>query len=319
MITEIKNTIFEKYQVRKNKKQKTAFIEYISEVCREHGISCRIEEKGISRNIVMGTPVEDCEVVMTAHYDTCANMIVPNFISPKNIIAYVIYQLILTAAIFSAAIGLSFLCGKFIYPELAFPVYFITLIAIILLMMVGPANKHTANDNTSGVITILNTMLSMSDEQRAKVCFVLFDNEELGLVGSSVFNRMHKKVMKNKPLINFDCVSDGDHLFAKLAFRDRKSDFGKKFTAAMEKNANATGMTPIIGTSGFYPSDQANFRHGVGVAALRRSWLVGPYMCRIHTVRDTVFNERNIECLTAAMLDFVGGDNTADSTDISAD
>ena len=31
---------------------------------------------------------------------------------------------------------------------------------MLLLMMVGPANKHNANDNTSGVVTVLETMRS---------------------------------------------------------------------------------------------------------------------------------------------------------------
>ena len=176
---------------------------------------------------------------------------------------------------------------------------------LLFLMMAGPANKHTANDNTSGVITVLNTMLSMTEEQRAKVCFVLFDNEEMGLLGSAAFKTMHKKTMKDKPLLNFDCVSDGAYMFAKLPKRDKKTEFGKKFTEVMEKHIKDCGMTPVVGTSGFYPSDQAHFKHGVGIASLKKSKLLGLYMDRIHTSKDTVFEERNIECLTNAMIEFV--------------
>ena len=49
----------------------------------------------------------------------------------------------------------------------------------------------------------------------------------------------------------------------------------------------------------FYPSDQMNFKKGVGVAALKHSkFLRTDYMDRIHTNRDTVFCEENIEFLT---------------------
>ena len=109
MITEIKNTIFEKYQVRKSKKQKTAFIEYIKGVCEEKCISCTIEEKENNRNIVMGASPENSEVVMTAHYDTCAKMIIPNFITPKNFLFYLIYQIILMVVIFGSAVRQPFL------------------------------------------------------------------------------------------------------------------------------------------------------------------------------------------------------------------
>lgn len=308
MIKEIKDTVFEKYQVRKSKKTKTAFIEYVKGLCEERGIACTVEKKGISRNIVMGASPEESEIVMTAHYDTCAWMPLPNFITPKNMLAYILYQLFLTLMILAAAAAVSWIVSRFagsLYGALALMV---AVYGMLFLLIAGPANRHTANDNTSGTLTVLNTMLSMSEEQRAKVCFVLFDNEELGLFGSSAFKKMHRKEMKNKPLVNFDCVSDGDRLFAKLPSRERKSEFGIRFIEVMKNNAQQSGMVPVIGTTGFYPSDQIHFRRGVGVAALKKSWLVGLYMNRIHTHRDTVFEDRNIDCLTAAMKELVGAD-----------
>ena len=305
MITDIKNTIFEKYQVRKSKKQKTAFIEYIKGICEENGINCTVEKKENNRNVVMGASPEDSEVVIAGHYDTCARMIVPNFITPKNFLFYLIYQIFFVGLMLGIGFVAGLLVRIFISEAFSVPVGMIVAYTMIALMMFGPANKHTANDNTSGVITVLNIMLSMTEAQRAKVCFVLFDNEEMGLLGSAAFKKMHKETMKQKPLLNFDCVSDGNYIFAKIPFRDRNSEFGKKFTEVMEKNIKDCGMTPVIGTSGFYPSDQANFRHGVGIAALKRLKLVGLYMNRIHTGRDTVFEEKNIECLTEAMMEFV--------------
>ncbi len=308
MITEIKNTIFEKYQVRKSKKQKTAFIEYIKGICEEKGIKCTVEKKDMSRNIVMGADIEECETVMTAHYDTCARMIIPNFITPKNIVIYVLYQFLIVAVMMVAGVGAGFLFAKFVSTEFAPLVGYAVAFGILILIMAGPANKHTANDNTSGVITVLNIMLSMNDKQRSKVCFVLFDNEEIGLLGSAAFKEMHKNAIKEKPVINFDCVSDGDYMFAKLTRKDNKSEFGKKFKAVMEKHIKDCGMTPELGASGFYPSDQTNFKHGIGVAALNRSKVIGLYMNRIHTKNDTVFIERNIECLTAAMVELTEAD-----------
>ncbi len=305
MITEIKDEIFEKYQVRKSKKQKTAFIEYIKDLCEEKGIPCEVEEKDFSRNIVMGTSPADSEVVMTAHYDTCAKMIIPNFITPKNFLFYLVYQLLLIGSIIAVAGLAGWLCLKFVSDSLAPLAFMIFYLVFLILIFAGPANKHTANDNTSGVITVLNTMLSMNEAQRAKVCFVLFDNEESGLLGSYAFKQMHRAEMKDKPLLNFDCVSDGEYIFAKIPKKDKKSEFGVKFKEVMEKNIEKYGMNPVVGTSGFYPSDQTNFRHGVGIASLKKSKILGLYMNRIHTSKDTVFEERNIECLTSAMLEFI--------------
>ena len=46
-----------------------------------------------------------------------------------------------------------------------------------------------------------------------------------------------------------------------------------------------------------YPSDQINFHNGVGVASLKKSKRGILYMNRIHTKRDTVYTEENIEFL----------------------
>jgi len=66
--------------------------------------------------------------------------------------------------------------------------------------MIGYRNKHTANDNTSGIITITRILEELSPEDRKKVCAVYFDNEEKGLFGSSFFagNCLCKKM---KPIM----------------------------------------------------------------------------------------------------------------------
>ena len=53
-----------------------------------------------------------------------------------------------------------------------------------------------------------------------------------------------------------------------------------------------------------YPSDQKNFPYGVGICALRRNKLC-LYLGRIHTKRDTILEEANVELLTSTLLDMV--------------
>ena len=54
----------------------------------------------------------------------------------------------------------------------------------------------------------------------------------------------------------------------------------------------------------FYPSDQASFVNGVGVAALKKSKGGILYMDRIHTGKDTVFEEKNIAYLVEHSIEF---------------
>ena len=53
-----------------------------------------------------------------------------------------------------------------------------------------------------------------------------------------------------------------------------------------------------------YPSDQANFPWGVGICALRKG-KAGLYLSRIHTRRDTVLEETNVNILRAALTTFL--------------
>jgi hypothetical protein len=80
-----KKELFEKYEIRKNKKQKTQFIEWVKELASKNKWEIEIEKGTIgSRNIVIGNASE-AKIIYTAHYDTCANMFIPNFITPKKI------------------------------------------------------------------------------------------------------------------------------------------------------------------------------------------------------------------------------------------
>ena len=54
-----------------------------------------------------------------------------------------------------------------------------------------------------------------------------------------------------------------------------------------------------------YPSDQKHFPYGVGIAALRRSSWAGLYCNRIHTKKDTVLEETNVNILRAALTTFI--------------
>ena len=165
--------------------------------------------------------------------------------------------------------------------------------------MVGPANKHTANDNTSGVTTLIDIMNTVPTKNREDIAFVFFDLEEAGLFGSMAFNIKHKKAMKNKLLINFDCVSDGNNIL----FAVRKK--AKKYIPAIKDafTENEVFNIEIASKGVFYPSDQMNFPCGVGVAALKRSKFFNLlYMNRIHTKKDTIYCEENIKFLVDGSL-----------------
>jgi hypothetical protein len=271
---------------------------------RAHFPDLKIETDGLgySRNIVIGNP-DTAKVVFGAHYDTQAVMLIPNFIMPESLTVSILYAFVLIIPMFilAGAVGKA---ADLIFNDPGMVNFFtlLTYWALLFLMIFGPANKHTVNDNTSGVITLIELMSAMTEEERAQSCFVFFDNEEKGLFGSSTFNKEHKETMKNRFLINFDCVSDGDYL---MLIPDKKSfpEHEENLKAAF---ADVTDKTVLIESAKgiYYPSDQRNFKKNIGAAAFKKSKL-GLYMDKIHTPKDTVMDERNIMVLVSGFRKFL--------------
>lgn len=310
-MTETTQTVLETYQIRKSRKQKTAFIDYVQATATELGYNSHTEKGYLgARNIVVGNP-DTAKVIYTAHYDTCAVMPFPNFITPKCIWIYLLYQILITVVLLAAptlivagVYGLGVLLGAeagWLADEVAFFSWYFLLLLEMYLLMAGPANRHTANDNTSGVTTLLDTMAALPSELRGEVAFIFFDLEEMGLFGSAGFASKHKKVTQNTLLINFDCVSDGKNILFVL----RKS--AARYTDAIRAAfpSTETHTVEVVSRGVFYPSDQANFFRGVGVAALKGKGRL-LYMDRIHTKRDTVYMEENIAYLTEGAVRLAG-------------
>lgn len=307
-----KNIILPEFEIRKSKEQKDRFISLLRE---KYGDRVRVEEHGKllkSRNIIFGDPTK-AKTVITAHYDTCSVMPFPNFITPMNIPVYIIYQLVLAAIMYIPVILLMVLVVNLTadLPEpIGLIIYEITLLAsifgIMWIMTAGPANKHTANDNTSGVVTVL----SLADRITSPdVAFILFDNEEIGLLGSNAYASAHKDVQKNTLIINLDCVSDGDNIVFRLSNYAKKTDLpkylgenGERIAGEFEKNFMVVGAKGTV-----YPSDQAAFKKSAAVVALKKSKypFIGLYMDKIHTKNDTVFDDKNIEMIVSLLHGYV--------------
>ena len=299
-MTTLSEKILADWQVRKTKKQKSAFIDFMKSQIPE----IQVEEGGFgkNRNLVIGD-VKSAKYILGAHYDTCARFPFPNFLPPKNILLYVLYSLAIcipfgiVAGFVNAALHL--------VTDNFFVLYWSTIITMLglmlVVMMAGPANPNTVNDNTSGVIMLCELWAAMSQEQKAKTAFVFFDNEENGLLGSSFFRKLHKKDgLSKKLMINFDCVSDGEHMLFVLNKPGLKV-YGDDFVAAFPNTQDVTAHVESSSNT-MYPSDQAGFPVGVGVAAMKKKHFVGLYIDRIHTIRDTVMRQENIRYLTEGTL-----------------
>ncbi|MBQ1962836.1 MAG: hypothetical protein II369_01810, partial [Clostridia bacterium] len=110
-MNEFTREIFASHQIRKTKKQKTAFLDYLRNFAELRGYSFKVEKGSLgARNVVIGNP-DHARVIYTAHYDTCPVLPFPNFITPKSIGIYLLYQIAILLPIFAIFFGFSFLAG----------------------------------------------------------------------------------------------------------------------------------------------------------------------------------------------------------------
>ena len=295
------------YEVRKSKKQKTAFISAVTAYIQKLRYTVRVEHgKRGARNIVVGNP-EKAKYLVTAHYDTPASIGLPNLITPNNPMTYILIRLFLVGVLLAITFGIAMLVYMLSRLEiLALLSGYIVYFGLLFLMLMGPANRHNANDNTSGVVTVLEILTSMPENLRDRVCFVLFDLEEAGLVGSASYRKAHKASTDKQIVLNLDCVGDGDV----IQFAPVKK--AKKDPALLEKLRTVCGKVGKkelrLRNKGFTAgsSDHKNFPNGVGIMAFRYKRVIGLYCGRIHTWRDTILEQTNVNILRAAIISLIG-------------
>lgn len=300
--------ILKAHPIRKTKDQKEAFRADLQAYAGELGYGCTLEEANFgAQNIIIGDP-KTAKYLVTAHYDTPASIGLPNILTPCNLLTFILWQVLLIGGLLLISVGVGYLVWFATHIKaVALLVAYVLYFGILILMLVGPANRSNVNDNSSGVITVLEIARTIQHNQRDKVCFVLFDLEEAGLVGSSAYRKAHKAETEQQIVLNLDCVGDGDHI---IFFPTKKA----KQNAQLMKNIHRLGgwfgkKQLLLKKDGFYtyPSDQRNFPVGIGIAAFHKAKFVGYYCDKIHTRKDTILEETNVNLLRAAIITLITG------------
>lgn len=318
--------VLTRFPVRKTRLQKQLFRDAVCAYAKEQEYPVQVEEGRFGiHNVVIGDP-EKATYLITAHYDTPARLLIPNLLTPTNPVIFVLYQLLLMGYALLPAFVLSFLpalavlfagAAWWFTPEqgvelgtLVVLVWIFSLLALMFLclalLFVGPANKNNANDNTSGVVTLLEILRTLPDNQRGKVCFVLFDLEEAGLLGSANYRKAHPN-SANQLIINLDCVGDGDHI---RMFPTKKLKADRKALTSLYKGCGYFGKKDLLVQEkgfAFNPSDHMLFSRGVGIIALKKGRF-GLYLDKVHTRKDTQLDQTNVNLLRAALITLVSSD-----------
>ena len=301
-------TLVEKFPVRKSMAQKEAFRQWVVfEQAPAMGYQARVEETlGIPtcRNVVIGDP-ETAEVVFTAHYDTPATIGLPNIMIPRNLPLFYGYQILMVLGFLLVAFIVGALAAAAGLPvEGAYWVGWLVYMVLLIRMIGGIPNPHNVNDNTSGVAAVLELMARIPEEQRGKAAFILFDNEEKGLLGSKGYAKAHQQVQYTRLVVNMDCVGVGETMLVIASRLAARLPAYAQLEEALRGHGGREVKFYSASTSACN-SDQKSFKCGVVVAACKRRPIVGYYCPRIHTPKDTFADQGNLDFLAESLARFV--------------
>lgn len=285
------------FPVRKSKDQKQAFREYVLGKAKALEVPAHVETLGGKvlqhNNVVIGN-LETAKVLVTAHYDTPATIGLPNLMIPTNQPVFFLMQLLIAlpmiAVCFIPMWVVSMLTDSLLWTEMTLIVAYVLMMYFLLA---GVPNRHNVNDNTSGTCAVLTLMERFRNEKRDDVAFVLFDNEEKGTLGASALAKKYPALKTNALVLNLDCVGVGE---AMLFLAPKKAREDACYAGMEEAVAEASGLPVVFRPleKSNFSSDQKHFKKGIGICACRKGKRMGWYCSRIHTYRDTEYDEAAI-------------------------
>ncbi len=300
------------HPMRRTKEQKEAFQKYVIESLQAKNVTAKIEKTkdGKNQNIVVGDPLT-AKAVFTAHYDTPGRALFPNVMIPRNQALFWAYQfvpiLVMLAIMFlvGLTVGVAWILVTGDMDErVVFVAALLGYYIAFYFMFFAFSNKNNYNDNTSGVATLLAIIDKMSEEQLCGIAFIFFDNEEKGKKGSKAYFSDHKADMKDKLVINFDCVGNGKNIvFIAKPEAEKLPAYSVLCQSFPRANGFETAFYPKKGSQS--NSDYLSFPCGVGCMACKKSKKGLLYTPYIHTPKDVVVDNANIDFLVDGVTRFL--------------
>lgn len=278
-------------QERLHQKSKYRFRTYLKNKAEENNLNYQISpnKSMLAKNVLIGD-LNSAKYVICAHYDTPPRM--PAFLMKSSLLLNLF--IIIIGIVIILSFSVDYRLG--IILLLVYYLYLLHLLGFISI-----ANKYNYNDNTSGVISLLYMMEKYKSE---KVCYLFFDNEEKGLIGSTIFRKKFRSKLRGKEFINLDCIGVGKY----IAF----SSVGKKNSLAgkfLEECKDIESDYSFIErkSSIFEMSDHFSFSglNNVGIFTFNKGRNNKLKLINIHSHNDKILDLDNIEMITSVIINHI--------------
>jgi hypothetical protein len=296
------------FRMRRKPADKRRFFDYVNEYMSERKVEGRTDgEFEKTANLIFGDE-KKAEVLLTAHYDTSKSGLTmpPIFVTNK---AGIIGDAVVLSGIMIFVVAGVVLLGLF--AGWGYAAAFFAACGVYTALSFMFDNKFNFNDNTSGCIALLDIADRLSrnnPEIFEKICFVFFDGEEKGTLGSKKLKKqlaaaLPKDEYLNKILLNFDCVGGRDEDICIYVHNERGLSVAKEIKAAAPKDREISLFkTPLL------PTDSMPFSDIASATFISTSKSVLKPLTKLsdtHSKRDDFLDENMIDFYAAAATEYL--------------
>jgi len=289
------------------RKEKNQFLDAVEEKLTEYGYEFERKSLGsIVKSVNLETKNDNPDFIFIAHYDTGVTMpfwvhglfklFGVNSIASIIVIAIFVVTLNMISSFFPATVS---------FLGVTFHINWYYIIMFILLFQMLIPNKKNFDDNTSGVIALLELAKKIKENGIDNVKFIFVDNEEWGLLGS----KAHKKYLEKEQLISshckvisIDCVGGSGKI--PLIVRNDESEYADFFQKEIQKEFELCKSDEML----FPFSDNYSFKNygALNISFVERAKIpVGYYVANVHTSKDKEIDLPKIEKLTDVLTNAI--------------
>jgi len=294
--------IFKKFPIRFNRTQKDEFSVYLSKLFLKLGYDenevsiKKMKDSAENNNVIVGDP-EKADIYVVSHYDT------PGKIGVLRFLEKLLGRSLAWCVVLALLIPLAFLFIYFllkIEPDATylkkFGLSFLWLIVLVVIFFIVPALLANKNNKstTSGLLSLIGVAekVAKDSELKDRVCFIVFDNAEWGMLGSSAFVKWCKRNKINaadKTVISVEKLGCGDNLTLFTTLKPSKNK-GYELVSESLKNSGIDFKSAV--SSNFFLGDHMQFKNGVMICSTSVSKIGTLYIPNVGTGKD---NECDID------------------------
>lgn len=284
------SALLEKKQKRYTKAEKQEFLGFLKSKLLSLGFQTHEINAGFCKTTHLETLTKEVpEIILLAHYDTSTTLplwfegIMRVSGHTRNLITVLLIILIFQLV---ALTNIPWIIGSLQ----------IILISSLLIPILFIPNKHTMNDNTSGVfaLLLLAEKLKGNPALKEKVKLVFTDNEEKSLIGSMQLKKYWNKInfpWRNAQIISVDSIGRGDNAVISYNFNDH---LAKELAKSIHTDSEKI-KTINMGISPFSDAWVFSKQGAVNINMMNKSLLPGGYYIKnIHCKRDREISMENV-------------------------